>query len=119
MALSLDLRHRIVEAREKGLSIIQTAKLFNVGTATVKRLTRMKREGGSLEARKSSGRIAVLDDAACDFMRECLASDNDLTLEDINERLSQRGYFVTIPAVFYCLKRIGLSRKKKRCAPVK
>ena len=112
MSLSLDLRRRIVEARDKGLSISQTAKQFSVGTATVKRLTRMWREEGSLEAGKSSGREPILDDSACEFMRERLANDNDLTLGELCSLLSQQGYTVTVPAVFYCLKRIGLSYKK-------
>ena len=48
-SLSLDLRKRIVEARESGLSALDTAKRFDVGISTVRRVFIQWRETGSLK----------------------------------------------------------------------
>ena len=117
-ALSLDLRERIVKARESGLTSSETAKRYSVSRSTVRRLLIQWQETGSLEPGISTGRKPTLDDAACALIRAWLQEQNDLTLGELCARLSRNGYAVTIQAVFYCLKRIGLSYKKKRCVPV-
>ena len=111
-SLSLDLRKRIVEARESGLSPLKTAERFDVGVSTVRRIFILWRETGSLEPRHHKGPKPKLDDAACELIRDWLQEQNDLTLGDLCSRLSEHGYEVTLQAVFYCLKRIGLSYKK-------
>lgn len=111
-SLSLDLRKRIIEARESGLSALKTAERFSVGVSTVRRLFIQWRESGSLEPRHHKGPKPKLDDSACDLMRGWLQEQNDLTLGELCLRLSEHGYEVTLQAVFYCLKRIGLSYKK-------
>ena len=111
-ALSLDLRKRIVEARLSGVSTEDAAQRFCVGEATVYRLMALWRKEVSLEPRIRSGRSPIIDDVACELIRDWLKQQNDLTLGEINSRLSDHGYHVTLQAVFYCLKRIGLSYKK-------
>ena len=111
-SLSLDLRKRIVEARESGLSALEAAKRFDVGISTVRRLFIQWRETGSLEPRRHKGAKPKLDNAACELIRGWLQEQNDLTLGGLCSRLSKHGYEVTLQAVFYCLKRIGLSYKK-------
>ena len=111
-ALSLDLRRRIIEARETGLSSLETAKRFQVGVSTVRRLLLLWQETGTLEPRARKGRKPTLDDASCDLMRQWLQEKNDLTLGELCSRLSEHGYEVTLQAVFYRLRAIGLSYKK-------
>ena len=102
-ALSLDLRERIVKARESGLTSSETAKRYSVSRSTVRRLLIQWQETGSLEPGISTGRKPTLDDAACALIRAWLQEQNDLTLGELCARLSRNGYAVTIQAVFYYL----------------
>lgn len=111
-ALSIDLRKRIVESRESGVSALETAKRFRVGVSTVRRLFLQWCETGSLEPRVRKGPKPILDDVACELMKGWLREQNDMTLGELCSRLLEHGYEVTLQAVFYCLKRIGLSHKK-------
>jgi transposase len=55
-AYSEDLRKKIVAAIERGMSKAQAARLFDVSLSSVKRYSRMARQGESLKPRKSPGR---------------------------------------------------------------
>ena len=52
-AYSEDLRRKIVDAVSRGVSKGETAGLFGVSLSSVKRFTRMEREGDSLWPRRS------------------------------------------------------------------
>lgn len=121
MAIALTVRRLIIEARNNGVSISEVSKLFQVGEATVKRITRQWRTTGTLEPGKSPGRNPVLDESACALMQKWLKDQNDLSLSALSELLDANGYSVTQQAVFYRLKVMGLSYKKndarKRTGP--
>jgi transposase len=51
-AYSEDLRRKIVDAVRRGASKRESASLLGVSLSSVKRLTRMEREGGSLVPKK-------------------------------------------------------------------
>ena len=53
-AYSLDLRKKIVEAKERGMSTAEVARTFGVGLSTVKRYAAAAREGGSRSLRRSA-----------------------------------------------------------------
>ena len=55
-AYSKDLRKKIVSAIERGMPKAQVASLFDISLSSVKRYSRIAREGGTLEPRKSPGR---------------------------------------------------------------
>ncbi len=55
-AYSQDLRRKVVEAVERGMSKAQAAHLFGVSLSSVKRYARMARRGSSLTPKKGSGR---------------------------------------------------------------
>ena len=56
MALSLDLRRRIIDAYDNGEGTqARLARRFKVGKATVERLVRLRRETGSVEPRPHGG----------------------------------------------------------------
>jgi transposase len=63
-AYSEDLRKKIVTAIERGMSKAQAARTFDVSLSSVKRYSRIAREGGSLEPRKSPGRPTKTDQNA-------------------------------------------------------
>ena len=77
-AYSEDLRKKIVSAIERGMPKAQAARLFDVSLSSVKRYSRIAREGGSLEPRKSPGRP-----------HKKIGEKGQLLLEkDVEERLS-------------------------------
>jgi transposase len=111
-AYSEDLRKKIVGAIERGMPKAQAARLFDVSLSSVKRYSRMAREGGSLEPRKSPGRPHKADEKA------------QLLLEkDIEERpaatISQRRRFLehltgttlSDSTVRRLMKRLGFTQK--------
>jgi transposase len=63
-AYSEDLRKKIVAALERGMSKAEATRLFEVSLSSVKRYSRMAREGGSLRPRKSTGRPRKTDQKA-------------------------------------------------------
>ena len=54
-AYSEDLRKKIVATTERGTSTAQVARLFDVSLSSVKRYTRIARQGGSLTPKKGTG----------------------------------------------------------------
>jgi transposase len=111
-AYSEDLRKKIVAAIERGMSKAQAARLFDVSLSSVKRYSRIAREGGSLEPRKSTGRPRKTDQKA------------QLLLEkDVEERpaatIPQRRRFLehitstplSDSTVRRLMKRLGFSQK--------
>ena len=69
-AYSEDLRHKIVKAVERGMPKAQAARLFDVRLSSVKRYTRITREGGSLTPKKSPGRPPKIDEKARKLLEE-------------------------------------------------
>ena len=63
-AYSEDLRKKIVAALERDMPKAQAARLFDVSLSSVKRYSRIAREGASLEPRKSPGRPRKADEKA-------------------------------------------------------
>jgi transposase len=112
-AYSEDLRRKIVEALERGMSKAQAARLFGVSLSSVKRYSRIAQQGGSLTPKKGSGRRPKVD-----------KNTEKLLEEDIEERpaaaVSERRRFLehitgktlSDSTVRRLLKRMGFSRKK-------
>ena len=86
-AYSLDLREKIVESVNKGLSKSETARRFSVDRATVKRYCKQLDERGTLQPRKAPGKRPKLEEKA-----------RKLLLEDLQQRPwathSQRAAFL-------------------------
>jgi transposase len=63
-AYSEDLRQKMVETTQRGVSKAQAARLFNLSLSSVRRYTRLARQGGSLAPGKGSGRPPKIDENA-------------------------------------------------------
>src|SRR5215208_5484625 len=72
-AYSEDLRQKIVDAVRRGASKRETASLFGVSLSSVKRFTRMEREGDSLAPKKPPGRPPKGTDATMRLLEADLA----------------------------------------------
>lgn len=115
MAYSNDLRSRIVKAvSERGMSIPETAKTFEVGTATVERYLRRYRESGELQARTPPGRPSGLAEHE-ELLRQQFAHKGDLKLEDRCKQWAEMtGTRVSTATMSRWLRKLNLSRKKRR-----
>jgi transposase len=114
-AYSLDLRKKIVEAKERGMPTVEVAQTFGVGASTVKRYAAAAREGSSLAPKKRPGSRPKLDEGARRLLEADLEERPAATLPQRREFLQQMaGVEVSDSTVSRMLKRLGWSRKKDR-----
>ena len=87
-ALPVLVRKLIVDARQDGMTIKETAKVFKVCTSTVTKLMRRYKETGSLEPMKPmNGRKPSLSCEQLSKITETIQKQPDITLEEIKETL--------------------------------
>jgi transposase len=114
-AYSLDLRKKIVEAKERGMSTAEVAQTFGVGASTVKRYAAAAREGRSLAPKKRPGSKPKLNGAARKLLEADLEKRPAATLPERREFLRRAaGVEVSDSTVSRRPKRLGWSRKKDR-----
>jgi transposase len=114
-AYSLDLRKKIVKAKERGMPTVEVAKTFGVGLSTVKRYAATAREGRSLAPKKRPGSKPKMDEAARRLLERDMQERPAATLPQRREFLRRAcGLEVSDSTVSRMLKRMGWSRKKDR-----
>src|ERR671918_2042888 len=127
---SLDLRERVVEAVATGASCREAAGRFRVSVSTVVKWAQRWRATGSVAAKAMGGDNSSRlrgDDAA--WVLGLVASEPDLTIEEIRERLRERGISVGYATVWRFLdghafrfkkntarQRAGQARRRRRAA---
>jgi transposase len=112
--LSQDLGDRVVAAIDGGMSCRAAAAHFGVSTSSAIRWRRLALENGKAVARprggdRHSGRI----EAHGDFIKGLIAEQGDITLVEIQARLTERGAPVGIGTVHRFFARHGITRKKR------
>jgi transposase len=116
-AYSLDLRKKIVEAKERGLPTVEAARTFGVGLSSVKRYAATAREGRSLAPKRRPGSKPKLDEGARKLLEADLGERPATTLPQRREFLRRTcGVLVSDSTVSRTLKRLGWTRKKDRSA---
>ena len=112
MAYSVDLRQRIVKGvLERGMSVAEAARMFEVGTATVERYLRRYREKGDLRPHTSPGRPSKLKNREV-LLRQQL-KNNDLRLQDHCQQWEvATGERVSTATMSRWFKKLGITRKK-------
>lgn len=117
--LSLDLRRRILAALKAGeASQRQVAERFGVAKATVERLARRVRLTGTLEAKPhGGGQVPRITESDRERILGWLRLEPDLTQEEMARRFEALGRPVSQQGVSRGLKRLSITRKKRRCAP--
>jgi transposase len=113
--ISLDLRQRILKAYDRGdVTREQVASRFEVSLGLVKKLLHQRRHTGNIAPlHHRSGRKPIILDSHRRELRDLVAKQPDLTLEEIRVRL---GLECTIQAIHYVLADMGLTYKKRRSA---
>jgi transposase len=115
--LSLDLRERILSTYDEGRSTREeVAKRFRVSLGMVKKLLcqRVRLEGDLRPQHHRSGRKPKILPRHRERMRTRLAREPDLTLQELRRTLRLD---CSLPALHYALQALGLSYKKRHCAP--
>ena len=88
-AYSLDLRKKIVEAKERGMPTVEVARTFGVGVSTVKRYAATAREGKPLAPKKRPGSKPMLDEAGRKLLEADLEERPAATLPQRREFLTR------------------------------
>ena len=109
---SEDLRIRIVNAIQDGMSKSGAARLFGVSLSSVKRYAGIASRGESLEPRKGGGRPPKTDQTTRKLLEEDVYERPTATIADRCRFLqSITGKSLSISTVKRLLKRLGFSQK--------
>lgn len=114
-ALSIDLRRRVVDAVETGMSRRAAARRFGVGVSSAIRWVTQARDLGHLTPGQRGGnRRSHRIDAHKTFILDLVEAEPDLTLAEIAARLDEAFGYRPLPSVV-CrfFKRHGITRKKR------
>jgi len=117
-AYGLDLRRRVIEAIDAGMSARAAAARFSVGASTAINWHRRWRDKGMLTpGHQGKPRRSKLDPHEA-FILDLLAERKDIALHEIAESLAAERGVCTCPAsVWYFFSRRGLTFKKRRAMP--
>jgi transposase len=109
-AYSIDLRQRILEDSDAGLSTRAAAAKYRVSESWLRRLKQRRRQTGETAPRpRRTFRVPILA-AHADRLRQLIADQPDATLAELRERL---GVAVSLGALWDAVRRLGLTVKKK------
>lgn len=111
---SRDLRERVVQAVEGGLTRQRAARLFGVAVSTVIDWVDAWREEGRLSAKPMGGDHSSRLTGEREWLLERIAAVPDLTLEEIRAELAARGIHVGYGTVWRFFAAEGISFKKNR-----
>ena len=116
---SIDLRERVVSAIEKGDgSFRKVAQRFCVSKNCVERWVTQKRTEGHVVPRKQGGSVSTAMEHKAQLMT-IFEQQPDATLAEYCELLfDATGRWVSQSTMCRTFQRLGLPRKKKRCAQV-
>lgn len=112
----IEPRTRVIAALEAGMLDEVAAEVFEVGTATIYRWRRLKRETGSVapRPRNRGGRKRALDLEGDALVRQLVEERPDRTIAEIGDLVRQAGYSASDSSVSRSLARLGLTFKKSR-----
>jgi transposase len=117
-ALSVDLRRRVVNAIEGGLSRRQAAERFGVSASSAIRWhDRLRKQGDVAPKRQGGDRKSGRIEAEADFLLGAIAETPDITLVELQEKLKARDVSVGIGTLWRFFERRRITFKKKRRMP--
>lgn len=109
-----DLRERVIDALNSGLSCREVADRFGVSVSAVVKWSQRYRATGSVSARRMGGHRPFALAAERDWLLERINSEADVSLRRLQSELAERGINVSYGAVWNFVHREGLSHKKNR-----
>jgi transposase len=112
-ALSVDLRRRVINAIDGGMSCRQAAEHFSVSPSSAIRWRQQHRTTGALGSRKQGGdRRSVRIGAYAGVILALVDERSDITLAEIKEKLANQGVRVGIGTLWRFFNRHRITRKK-------
>jgi transposase len=106
-AYSTDLRERVVAACDA-----RDGARFSVSVSWVRKVLRLRRDTGSIEAKpRGGGRTPAFDGEAAARLREAVRAADDATPAELGRAA---GVACSAAAVYRALARLGVTRKKSR-----
>ena len=115
-----DLRRKLLSAYDRGEGTLpQLAERFCVSVGWAKKISAQRKRTGQAErVPHRPGRKLRTDPEAQQQVRAWLAVQPDLTLAEVQARLkSEAGVQISIPQVWFLLRRLGLRLKKSHSTP--
>lgn len=109
-AYSNDLRERVMQACDQGERAVAVAKRFAVSESFIEKLKQRRRDSGMVAAKPHAGGRQPLLAAQSERIRAQLQAKPDTTLEELRDGL---GLSVALSTLWYHLRRLGLTFKKK------
>ena len=113
-AYSEDLRKKIVQALQRGMTKSEAARTFGVSRSSVKRYAKLVEEGRPLAPKKRPGSKPKMDERARRLLEADLERHPAATLSERREFLQKAaGVRVSDSTVSRMLRCLGWSRKKE------
>jgi transposase len=113
-AYSFDLRSRVLDAIDSGLSTHKAAKRFSIGVASAVRWHRAWRDHGERVARKQGPKGGGKLDEHAGFIFDLLKEHPDITLVEIGERLAaERAISAVASTIWLFFDRRDITFKKR------
>ena len=116
--ISLDLRAAVVSyyTKHDGATYESTAAIFGIGPATVNRLLRLFRETGGIapieRPKKPKNKIDLT------WLRaHAEANPNDRLKDRVEAFARERSEHVSITSMWYAMRAVGFTHKKRRSLP--
>jgi transposase len=103
---SVDLRERVLAAIGSGCSARSAARVFSVSASSAVKWGQRWRASGQVAASPLRGHA--------DWLLALIAGQADLTLEEIRERVGERGVATSVSSLWRFFDGRGISFKKKR-----
>jgi transposase len=114
-AYSVDLRVRVIQAIEEGLSTRQAAVRFSIGIATAGAWHRLWRKTGDVTPGRLGNPGGSKLDSHEDFILGLIAVQKDIALHEIAQKLAESyGLRVQPSTIWYFLDRRSITFKKRR-----
>ena len=109
---SLDLRKRIIEAVGSGSSARAAARRFGVSASSAITLVSRWRETGSYAPGQVGGQKQRKLAGHEDWLHEVMASEPDITLRELQDRLAAKGITISRQSINDTLHALGYRFKK-------
>jgi putative transposase len=115
--IHIEVRKKIIAAREKGLLIREISRAYSCGESAINRLLRQYRDSGDINPKTHTrGGKPALDTQGLEAMSQLILSTPDITLEEIREAMDLR---ISLAAIRKIINRkLGFHYKKRQYTPV-
>jgi transposase len=116
--LSMDLRERVIEAIDGGMSRRGAAARYGIAPSTAIRWDNERRTTGSFAPKRQGGDMRSRRiEAHAEVIHAALEETPDITLAELCQRLSERGIAASTSSLWRFFQRHAITRKKRPDTP--